>query len=125
MSLDGRLLAGVTVFGTVVECGSSARAGEALGISASGVSHAIARLETRVGVRLIERTRQIRARVGQLETLAMPPVMLWQGEFRDPVHLYRLHWHQMFHIELVRHPEQNAVLMFVPPRGRKRRPGQA
>jgi DNA-binding transcriptional LysR family regulator len=56
MSLDGRLLAGVTVFSTVVECGSFARAGEALGISASGVSHAIARLETRMEVRLIERT---------------------------------------------------------------------
>jgi DNA-binding transcriptional LysR family regulator len=56
MSLDGRLLAGVTVFSTVVECDSFARAGEALGISASGVSHAIARLETRVGIRLIERT---------------------------------------------------------------------
>ena len=36
MSLDGRLLAGVTVFSTVIECGSFARAGEALGISASG-----------------------------------------------------------------------------------------
>ena len=59
MSLDGRLLAGVTVFSTVVECGSFARAGEALGISASGVSHAIARLETRVGVRLIERTTRV------------------------------------------------------------------
>src|SRR5690349_13744643 len=56
MSLDGRLLAGVTVFSTVVECNSFARAGAALGISAPGVSHAIARLETRVGVRLIERT---------------------------------------------------------------------
>ena len=56
MSLDGRLLAGVTVFSTVIECGGFARAGEALGISASGVSHAIARLETRIGVRLIERT---------------------------------------------------------------------
>ena len=56
MSLDGRLLAGVTVFSTVVEYGSFARAGEALGISSSGVSHAIARLETRMGVRLIERT---------------------------------------------------------------------
>ncbi len=56
MSLDGRLLAGVTVFSTVIEFGSFARAGEALGISASGVSHAIARLETRMGVRLIERT---------------------------------------------------------------------
>src|SRR5690242_16381885 len=56
MSLDGRLLAGVTVFSTVIEFGSFARAGEALGISPSGVSHAIARLETRMGVRLIERT---------------------------------------------------------------------
>jgi len=59
MSLDGRLLAGVTVFSTVIEFGSFARAGEALGISASGVSHAIARLETRIGVRLIERTRDV------------------------------------------------------------------
>jgi hypothetical protein len=36
MSLDGHLLGGVSVFSTVVECGSFARAGEALGISASG-----------------------------------------------------------------------------------------
>ena len=56
MSLDGRLLAGVTVFSTVIEYGSFARAGEALGISASGVSHAVARLEARMEVRLIERT---------------------------------------------------------------------
>jgi DNA-binding transcriptional LysR family regulator len=56
MPLDGCLLAGVTVFSAVIEYGSFARAGEALGISASGVSHAIARLEMRMGVRLIERT---------------------------------------------------------------------
>ena len=56
MSLDGHLLAGVSIFSSVVEYGSFARAGEALGISASGVSHAVARLETRMGVRLIERT---------------------------------------------------------------------
>ena len=37
MSLDGRLLAGVTVFSTVAEYGSFSRAGEALGISASGI----------------------------------------------------------------------------------------
>jgi hypothetical protein len=52
MSLDGRLLAGVTVFSATIEYGSFARAGEALGISASGVSHAIARLEMRMEVRL-------------------------------------------------------------------------
>ena len=56
MPLEGRLLAGVSVFSTVIECGSFARAGEVLGISASGVSHAIARLEMHIGVRLIERT---------------------------------------------------------------------
>jgi DNA-binding transcriptional LysR family regulator len=56
MALDGRLLAGVTVFSAVIEYGNFARAGEALGISASGVSHAIARLEARMEVRLIERT---------------------------------------------------------------------
>jgi DNA-binding transcriptional LysR family regulator len=51
--MDGRLLAGVTVLDAVIEGGSFARAAEALGISASGVSHAIARLETRLGVRLL------------------------------------------------------------------------
>jgi DNA-binding transcriptional LysR family regulator len=56
MPLDGRLLAGMTVFSAEIEYGSFARAGEALGISASGVSHAIARLEARMEERLIERT---------------------------------------------------------------------
>jgi DNA-binding transcriptional LysR family regulator len=55
-AVDGRLLAGVTVLNAVIEGGSFARAAEALGISASGVSRAIARLETRLGVRLLART---------------------------------------------------------------------
>jgi DNA-binding transcriptional LysR family regulator len=53
---DGRLLSGVTILMAVVEAGSMARAAEALGLTSSGVGRAIARLEARVGVRLLERT---------------------------------------------------------------------
>jgi len=56
MAFDGRLLAGVSVLAAVVESGSFARAAEALGLTASGVSRAIQRLEARVGARLIDRT---------------------------------------------------------------------
>lgn len=56
MAIDGRLLAGISVLVAVVEGGSFARAAEALGLSPSGVSRAIARLEARVGVRLLDRT---------------------------------------------------------------------
>jgi DNA-binding transcriptional LysR family regulator len=54
--MDGRLLTGVTVLDAVIESGGFSRAGAALGMSASGVSHAIARLEARLGVRLLDRT---------------------------------------------------------------------
>jgi DNA-binding transcriptional LysR family regulator len=54
--MDGRLLTGVTVLDAVIESGGFSRAAEALGMSASGVSHAIARLEARLGVRLLDRT---------------------------------------------------------------------
>ena len=54
--MDGRLLTGVTVLDAVIESGGFSRAGEALGISPSGISHAIARLEARLGVRLLDRT---------------------------------------------------------------------
>jgi DNA-binding transcriptional LysR family regulator len=56
MTYDGRLLSGVTVLMAVVEAGSMARAATALGLTPSGVGRAIARLESRVGVRLLERT---------------------------------------------------------------------
>jgi DNA-binding transcriptional LysR family regulator len=56
MSFDGRLLAGITVLAAVVQGRSFARAGEALGITTSGVSRAIARLEERLGIRLLDRT---------------------------------------------------------------------
>ena len=56
MSFDGRLLGGIGVMAAVVESGAFARAGEVLGLSQSGVSRSIARLEQRVGVRLFHRT---------------------------------------------------------------------
>jgi DNA-binding transcriptional LysR family regulator len=56
MAFDGRLLGGIGVLAAVVESGSFVRAGEALGLTPSGVSRAVARLEARVGVRLFDRT---------------------------------------------------------------------
>jgi DNA-binding transcriptional LysR family regulator len=56
MSFDGRLMAGASVLAAVVEGGSFVRAAEALGMSDSGISRAISRLEARIGVRLLDRT---------------------------------------------------------------------
>ena len=56
MSFDGRLLSGVSVLGAVIESGSFARAAEIMGLTPSGISRAVARLEARIGVRLIDRT---------------------------------------------------------------------
>jgi DNA-binding transcriptional LysR family regulator len=56
MAFDGRILNGIGVLGAVVETRSFARASKALGLTPSGVSRAIARLEERLGVRLLQRT---------------------------------------------------------------------
>jgi DNA-binding transcriptional LysR family regulator len=56
MAFDGKLLPGVTVLMAVVEARTIARAAEALGLSPSGVSRALSRLEQRVGARLLART---------------------------------------------------------------------
>jgi DNA-binding transcriptional LysR family regulator len=53
---DDRLLSGISVLIAVVEAGSFIRAAEALGITQPAVSRAIARLEARIGVRLLDRT---------------------------------------------------------------------
>ena len=55
MIADTQLLAGAGTFVNVVESGSFSRAGDALGLTQSGVSRAIARLEGRLGVRLLHR----------------------------------------------------------------------
>lgn len=56
MAFDGRLLSGVSVLAAVVEAGSFVAAAEALSLSASGISRAVARLEMRLGIRLLDRT---------------------------------------------------------------------
>jgi DNA-binding transcriptional LysR family regulator len=53
---DGHSLSGLAILGAVVKAGSFVRAGEALGLTQSAISRAIARLEDRVGVRLFRRT---------------------------------------------------------------------
>lgn len=59
MGFDARLLSGIGVMIAVVDHGGFARAGDELGLTASGVSRAIARLEARVGVRLFHRTPRL------------------------------------------------------------------
>jgi DNA-binding transcriptional LysR family regulator len=56
MAFDSRLLSGIEVLVAAVEAGSFVRAAESLGLTQSGVSRAVARLERRVGVRLFDRT---------------------------------------------------------------------
>jgi DNA-binding transcriptional LysR family regulator len=56
MTFDERLLKGMGVVSAIVDSGSFAGAGEALDMSQSGVSRAIARLEGRLGIRLFDRT---------------------------------------------------------------------
>ena len=55
MSFDTRLLTGAGVLAAVTETGNFARAAEMMGLTPSGVSRAVARLEARVGVRLFNR----------------------------------------------------------------------
>ncbi len=56
MSFDPRLLTGAGVLAAVTEAGNFVRAAEVLGLSPSGVSRAVARLEERIGVRLFDRS---------------------------------------------------------------------
>jgi DNA-binding transcriptional LysR family regulator len=59
LSFDGRIISNVGVLAAIVEGGSFARAADALGLSRSGVSRAVSRLEARVGVQLLDRTTRV------------------------------------------------------------------
>src|SRR5258705_3116308 len=59
MTFDGRLLSGIGVLAAVVQAGNFVGAARALGLTQSGVSRAIARLEHRVAVRLFERNARM------------------------------------------------------------------
>jgi DNA-binding transcriptional LysR family regulator len=54
--IDDRLVGGLVVLAAVADARSFARAAERLGMTQSGVSKAIAKLESRLGVRLVHRT---------------------------------------------------------------------
>jgi DNA-binding transcriptional LysR family regulator len=55
-NVDERILNGMSAFAAIIQCGSFAGAGKALNMSQSGVSRSVARLEARLGMRLLERT---------------------------------------------------------------------
>ena len=55
-SFDERVVNGISVLSAIVDSGSFAEAGDVLNMSQSGVSRSIARLEARLGIRLLERT---------------------------------------------------------------------
>jgi len=54
--MDRDLWSGLAVFAAIVEAGSFARAASRLGLSASALSHAMRSLETKLGIRLLDRT---------------------------------------------------------------------
>ena len=54
--IDGRLVGGLVVLAAVADARSFGKAAERLGMTQSGVSKAIAKLEARLGARLIHRT---------------------------------------------------------------------
>jgi DNA-binding transcriptional LysR family regulator len=56
MAFEGRLLSGVSVLAAVVDGGSFVKAAALIGLTDSGVSRSISRLESRLGVRLLDRT---------------------------------------------------------------------
>ncbi len=55
-SFDERIVNGISVLSAIVDSGTFAAASEILDMSQSGVSRSIARLEARLGIRLLERT---------------------------------------------------------------------
>jgi DNA-binding transcriptional LysR family regulator len=59
MISDPRFLSGLPVLAAVIESKSFVHAGEALGMTQSGVSRAIQRLEERLGIRIFERTSKM------------------------------------------------------------------
>jgi DNA-binding transcriptional LysR family regulator len=68
-AFDGPVFSGITVLAQVIESGSFVRAADALGLSSSGVSRAVSRLEARMGVRLIERTTRSLTLTGEGQQL--------------------------------------------------------
>ena len=56
MAFDEKMLNGIGVLSAIIDSGSFARASEILDMSQSGVSRSVARLESRLGIRILDRT---------------------------------------------------------------------
>src|SRR5271156_4875104 len=85
MAFDSRLLSGIQVLVAEVEARSFVRAATTLGITQSGVSRAIARLEHRVGVRLFDRTARAVALTDEGRSFyqkVKPPPAVVRGRLR-------------------------------------------
>jgi DNA-binding transcriptional LysR family regulator len=82
MPIDARLLTGIGTFIAVVEAGNFARAADALGLTPSGVSRSIARLEERLGIRLFERNARatVLTEAGQSLFSEVAPLLLGISE---------------------------------------------
>jgi hypothetical protein len=59
MAFDGRVISNIAILAAINEGGSLVCAAEALGMTRSGVSRALSRLEALVGVRLFDRTTKV------------------------------------------------------------------
>jgi len=77
MPVDSRLLSGIGTFIAVVETGNFVRASAALGMTPSGVSRSIARLEDRLGIRLFERNARatVPTEAGQSLFIEVAPLL--------------------------------------------------
>ncbi|WP_076069427.1 LysR family transcriptional regulator [Sphingomonas montana] len=75
--MDRELWSGLAVFAAIVEAGSFARAATRLGLSASALSHAMRSLETRLGIRLLDRTTRSLSptRAGEQLLLSLKPAI--------------------------------------------------
>src|SRR3984885_12835452 len=129
-NLDERTMNGMRAFAAIVQCGSFAGAGKALNMSQSGVSRSVARLEARLGMRLLERTtrsisitdegRQLHERIGPLLTgieEAVASVMegrvLVRGRLRVQMHRTFAHFLEgaRLRVFLESHPELELELI--------------
>jgi len=129
-NFDERILNGMSILAAIVQCGSFAGAGKALNMSQSGVSRSIARLETRLGIRLFERTtrsvsmtdegRRLYGQIGPLLTgleEAVASVMegraLVRGRLRVQIHRTFAHFLEGVRLRefLEAHPELELELI--------------
>ena len=77
--MDREVWSGLAVFAEIVDAGSFAAAAKRLGISPSALSHAMRSLETRLDIRLLNRTTRSLAptEAGQVLLTKLQPAMTW------------------------------------------------